>query len=218
MEHMTVEGVLGARVEIDLCSRCRAFWFDPFETVHLTPASTLKIFGLIADQSSPAPEAFPSDSYCPKCGMRLHLAHDRQRNTPFQYWRCEQEHGRFTPFIDFLREKEFVRALSPEQMTELRQNIRIVNCSNCGAPIDLTHDSVCAHCGAAVSMIDMKKMVELAKSAGNAAAAQTAPPPAHDASQLAALLLTQQSRTSSSVNLIDIGLQAVADWLTNLAE
>ena len=32
-----------------------------------------------------------------------------------------------------------------------------MNCSNCGAPIDLAAGSACAHCKSPVSMLDMKQ-------------------------------------------------------------
>jgi hypothetical protein len=48
--------------------------------------------------------------------------------------------------FDFLREKNFIRPLTPEQIAELRRNIQIVNCSNCGAPIDLARGAACGHC------------------------------------------------------------------------
>src|SRR6266508_6698719 len=52
MQRLTVEAVLGAKLDVDVCTQCRAFWFEPFETLHLTPASTLRLFKLIAE--SPA--------------------------------------------------------------------------------------------------------------------------------------------------------------------
>ena len=60
-----------------------------------------------------------------------------QRSTRFEYFRCPHDHGRLTTFFDFLKEKDFVRPLTPPQIAELRKNIQVVNCSNCGAPIDL---------------------------------------------------------------------------------
>ncbi len=51
--------------------------------------------------------------------------------------RCPGRHGRLITFFNFLREKNFIRPLSAAQIEELRQNVRTVNCSNCGAPIDL---------------------------------------------------------------------------------
>ena len=79
---------------------------------------------------------------------------DRARTTTFAYWRCPAEEGRLTTFFDFLREKSFVRPLSPERLAELRAYARTVNCSACGAPVDLAQASACGHCRAPLSMLD----------------------------------------------------------------
>ena len=84
-----------------------------------------------------------------------------QRNTRFEYFRCPNDHGRLTTFFDFLKEKDFVRPLTPQQIAELRKNIQIVNCSNCGAPVDLAKGSDCAHCGSPLSMLDMHQAERL---------------------------------------------------------
>jgi hypothetical protein len=89
--------------------------------------------------------------------MRLMPVHDMQRTTRFQYLRCPAHHGRLITFVDFLREKNFIRPLSGEQIAELRRNVQAVNCSNCGAAIDLARSSTCAHCGSPLSMLDMKQ-------------------------------------------------------------
>lgn len=47
--------------------------------------------------------------------------------------------------------------LSAQQIDELRRNVQFVNCSNCGAPVDLTTHSSCAHCGSPLSMLDLKQ-------------------------------------------------------------
>jgi DNA-directed RNA polymerase subunit RPC12/RpoP len=222
MEHLTVEGVLGTTIVVLACLDCRAFWFEPFETLHLTPPSTLKLFRVIADRAGEPAPPFPTASSCPNCNSRLLLTHDRQHNTSFQYWRCDRGHGRFTAFIDFLREKDFVRPLSPQQMHDLRQQVQMINCSNCGAPVDLTRDTICAHCGASVSMLDTSKLQEIAQSAGRPAPSLPAMTSAHEpggappfpshASDVAA------QRQDSSFNLIELGLQGVAQWLRDLAE
>ena len=80
-----------------------------------------------------------------------------QRTTRFEYLSCPHGHGRFTTFFDFLREKNFIRALTAEQISELRRNIQIVNCSNCGASVDLAQRSACGHCGTPLSMLDMQQ-------------------------------------------------------------
>lgn len=207
MQHQMLDAVLGKSVEVNFCLGCRAFWFEPFETLHLTRGSTLKLFAVIADQTTGAAVSpVPNVCYCPACNARLLLTHDRQHNTPFQYWRCDAEHGRFETFIDFLREKDFIRPLSPQQITELRKKIQMINCSNCGAPIDLTKDSACPHCGSPLSMLDTQKMAEMAKAESGASGPKPAPVP----------LLIFHEDSSPSSSLIDLGLQAVGQWLRDL--
>ena len=47
-----------------------------------------------------------------------------------------------------------MKPLSPERLAELRRYAPSVNCSACGAPIDLARESVCSHCRAPLSMLD----------------------------------------------------------------
>ena len=156
MEGQTLRGHTGTSVEIDICRGCHAFWFDPRESLQLSPGSTLRLFTLIGDLSSNAKTPLSSVLRCPRCQARLVLTNDLQRNTPFRYWRCDHGHGRFITFFDFLREKDFVRPLSARQIEELRQNVQFVNCSNCGAPVDVSKESACGHCATPLSMLDMK--------------------------------------------------------------
>ncbi|HYM62267.1 MAG TPA: zf-TFIIB domain-containing protein [Thermoanaerobaculia bacterium] len=222
MKRLAVDGHGGTSVEIDLCMGCRAFWFDTFEDLHLTPAATLKLFAMIAGQSAAGTPALAKVCFCPKCSTRLVLTHDRQRNTPFQYWRCDRGHGKFTPFVDFLREKDFICPLSPQQITELRENIQMVHCSNCGAPIDLTKASACPHCGSPLSMLDMKKMLETARHLEKASHPATVPPRfANDEGQAAALFAKLKAdaatrQATSPFGLVEAGLEAVAEWLHEL--
>jgi hypothetical protein len=160
MEAMTFDGHLGLPVAIDICRACQVLWFDPREDLRLAPASTLKVFQIIAKQAqasvATAPAAAPA---CPRCGLRLLQTHDQQHATKFEYLRCAREHGRLITFVNFLLEKDFIRPLSPEQIDELRQRkIQVISCSKCGAPVDLTHGPTCAHCGASLSMLDVSRM------------------------------------------------------------
>ena len=207
MTSLELNAVLGGRVDVHACTRCRAFWFEPFETLHLTRPSTLTLFKFIADHNATPNAAFPEESYCPRCESRLLLTHDRRGNTAFQYWRCDRGHGRFTSFIDFLREKDFIRPLSPQQIADLRKEIEIIHCSNCGAPVDLTRESACSHCGAPLSMLDMKKMIETAT--GQERAAPPAFPEHRDLDFAALLAATQHTRPT----LVDLGLGEVVKWL-----
>ena len=175
MEPLSLEARLGTTLTIDLCPACRAIWFDRYEDLQLSPAATLKLFGIISEQSTAAASPWPGVMNCPRCSARLLRTHDIQRNTKFQYWRCEAGHGRLMSFIDFLRAKDFVKALTPQQVAELRQNVQTINCSNCGGTLDLGKDTVCAHCGAAISMLDLKQMATTIEQLKAAAAGRETP-------------------------------------------
>jgi hypothetical protein len=156
METHTLDGHLGRPVTIDLCQSCQAFWFDARESVSLTPGSTLTLFRIIGEHAA-HPQHKGDMATCPRCRTGLRHTHDMQRDTRFQYFACPNGHGRLTSFFDFLKEKNFIRPLSPQQIAELRQNVQTVNCSNCGAPVDLTRGTACDHCRSPLSMLDMKQ-------------------------------------------------------------
>jgi transcription elongation factor Elf1 len=157
MTSHTVAGQLGRSVTVDLCDPCQAIWFDPRESLQLSPGATLMLFRLIGEHVAKPHELVSDTAKCPHCQSRLRRTQDMQRSTKFEYLRCPHDHGRLTTFFDFLKEKDFIRPLTPAQITELRQNVQAVNCSNCGASIDLANRSDCAHCGSALSMLDMKQ-------------------------------------------------------------
>jgi hypothetical protein len=157
----TLNGHLGTAVTIDVCLPCRMFWFDGRESLQLAPAATLKLFRIVGEETDGARAVMAAKPACPRCGARLLLTNDRQRNTAFRYMRCPKGHGRLVSFLDFLREKDFVRPLSGAQIKELRDSVQTVNCSNCGAPIDLNKETACTHCGSPLSMIDMKQAAQL---------------------------------------------------------
>jgi len=202
MAPLTIEGLLGRDVVIDVCRRCRAFWFDPHEDLQLTPPATIRLFQMMAEGASGA-SPLPAILRCSICGTHLQLTHDRQRNTPFVYWRCDRGDGRFTPFVEFLKQKNFVRAPTPQQLAELRRTIRIIRCGGCGAPIDLMHDPVCGHCGAAISILDVKQLAELAPT--------KLPPPR----QLTPPRLTAH-HADTPPTLIDLGLETIIGWLGDI--
>lgn len=158
MTSLTLGGRMGTEVQVDLCHACHLIWFDKLESVRLSPGATLQLFRLIGEGPQKPPATLSERLKCPRCDIRLLKTHDRQRNTPFRYWRCGRDHGRLITFFEFLREKDFIRPLSPKQLDEVRANIQTVNCSNCGAPIDLARGSECPHCGSALSMLDVKQV------------------------------------------------------------
>ena len=169
MTARTVDGHLGRTVDIDVCPACHVFWFDQHESLQLSPGGTLALFTVIGSEVSATRQAVNPVTKCPRCNSQLVPTHDMQRNVGFQYRRCPHGHGRLTTWFDFLREKNFVRPLSADQLTALRQNVRSVNCSNCGAPVDLANTSACAHCGSPLSMLDLQQAGDLVTLLQNAA-------------------------------------------------
>jgi hypothetical protein len=169
MTRMTLDAHLSVPIEIDLCAACQAFWFDKYESLKLSAASTLQLMKLIGEHSAARPGLISKMLHCPRCSENLQPTNDIQRATRFSYWRCGKEHGKFIRFFDFLKEKNFVAPMPQADIEELKKNVRTVNCSNCGAPIDLATSSACSHCGSAISVLDMdqaqKTLAQLQKAA-----------------------------------------------------
>ena len=220
MTGMTLEGRQGVPIEIDLCASCQAFWFDKYESLKLSAGSTLRLMKFIGENAATSKILSGQELKCPRCTTHLRLTHDMQRDVKFSYWRCMQEHGRFIRFIEFLREKNFIRPLSSQQIAELRQNLQTVNCSNCGAPIDLVHNSSCVHCGSPISMLDLKQSQQMLADL-QAAAAKPIDPllpmnlalAKHHVDTL--FIGTERDwGAASSSGLVQAGLSAFARWLT----
>ncbi|MGE0825633.1 MAG: zf-TFIIB domain-containing protein [Candidatus Binatia bacterium] len=158
MDNHTFAGNYGKSVVIDLCFGCGAIWFDGFENLQLTPGSILELFKLIHEKHPAQQRALAKPLLCPRCRRQLEHTGDLQRTTRFFYDRCPQNHGRFITFFQFLREKNFVRSLTFKEITELKQRVRMLHCSNCGASIELETTSTCTYCGSPVSMLDPQQM------------------------------------------------------------
>jgi hypothetical protein len=157
MEEHTLASHNGRSVSLDLCVPCQSFWFDARESMALTPASTLALFRVIGEHTSRSHATAAELAKCPRCQARLRLTTDMQRNTRFGYLRCPNSHGRLITFFEFLKEKDFVRPLTAPQLAELRQTVQVLNCSNCGAPVDLAKASACGHCRSPLSMLDLSQ-------------------------------------------------------------
>lgn len=139
---------------VDLCFACQALWFDAHESAQLSAGATLQLFDAIA-KAAPGPRTpLPAQVRCPRCAELLALTQDLQRSTRFSYYRCPWGHGRFTPFLQFLREKNFVRPLSQPELQRLKAAVRVIHCSSCGAPVNLERDAVCPYCRAPIAIVD----------------------------------------------------------------
>jgi hypothetical protein len=147
------EGQYGREIAVDICDGCNSLWLDGMESHQLSPAGTLALFRLMAarsGQTKPLRERKP----CPRCGLRLKATIDKQRSTPFEVFLCPKRHGRYMTFLSFMRSKNFVRDLTVTEVNELRRHVRMIKCVNCGASVDITKESVCGYCGAAIAMLD----------------------------------------------------------------
>jgi hypothetical protein len=157
MTGMTMDAHLSTPIQIDVCTSCQAFWFDKYESLKLSANSTLQLMKLIGEHSAANPTVITKALQCSRCSDTLRLTNDIQRSTRFSYWKCDKEHGKFIRFLDFLKEKNFIRPMSAEEIEALKKNVRTMNCSNCGAPMDLATSLTCTHCGSALSMLDMNQ-------------------------------------------------------------
>jgi hypothetical protein len=142
------------KVELDLCFACRAIWFDAYESAQLTPGGVIGLFRELHLAPGEAPHPLADGTRCPKCHDRLHFTQDLQRTNRITYYRCANGHGRLTTFIQFLREKNFVRSLTPPEIERLKAHVAQVRCSSCGAPVNLERDAQCTYCRAPIAILD----------------------------------------------------------------
>ena len=141
-------------VRVDLCFPCAGIWFDPMESVQLAPAAVIGLFKDIYAHREGAKTPVAQKLNCPRCSDVLALSQDMCKSGRFSYFRCQHGDGRYTPFFQFLREKQFVRTPTATELQQVRAQVRQITCSECGAPIDLENEQRCRYCHAPVSFLD----------------------------------------------------------------
>ncbi|HJU23221.1 MAG TPA: hypothetical protein VJ891_11990 [Casimicrobiaceae bacterium] len=166
-----------APLTVELCDDCQAIWFDANESSALTPGAVITLFREIT-QSKPGTRApYPAILPCPRCTTPLTLTQDIQHTTRFTYYRCRYGHGRFSPYVQFLREKNFVRPLDPNELARLRASVTTVRCVSCGAPVPVDRSGVCPYCGAPVMLLDPDAVTHAIDTLNAAEAKRTAQQP-----------------------------------------
>ena len=205
---------------VDLCDACHALWFDRHESVQLTPGAIVELFQEVQRSPVPARRPLPERMRCPRCRGTLAKTQDLRHATRFTYWRCTNGDGRFTPFVQFLREKDFIRPLTPAEIERLKAHIRTVRCSGCGAPVDLAREMVCSFCRAPVEALDPDAMSRTLASLNTAERKRTTV----DVDALADAIIASHRRppappgTSNwpldlvAVDLIGAGVSIIAGW------
>lgn len=218
MNDIQLEALYGAKIEVDTCTHCNGIWFDGRESLQLSPGSTLKLFEALYAQRAQAHAEQVSEKKCPRCEGALVETQDLIKGTRFSYFRCA-EHGRFTPFFQFLREKSFVRAPTPKELAELKAKVKQVDCSNCGAPISLESRTDCEHCKAPISILSGASLeATLRELAAKEEKRSTVAPDAALRMQLekmkvesmyAQFDLEDRRTRRGGVDLVDVGMQFV---------
>jgi hypothetical protein len=223
MTDWTLGGQLGNQLVIDVCTPCQAFWFEEHKDLQLSPASTLQLMKFIGEHSSSSKPTLAPLLRCPCCPAHLTLAHDLARNVRFVYWQCPSQHGHFMSFLEFLKEKNFIRPLSPVEIQRLRESVQSVNCSSCGASIDLQNNSTCPYCHSPISILDLKEQQQML-----AQLSQAAEPKPVDPALPLKLALAKAGvsdlfegqdpegwANGGAPDLVQAGLTAVARWLSH---
>jgi endogenous inhibitor of DNA gyrase (YacG/DUF329 family) len=133
------------------------------------------------------------------------------------------QHGHFIGFLEFLKEKNFIHPISPREIQQLRESVHAVNCSSCGASIDLQNNSACPFCKAPITMLDLKEQRQMLEQLKQAAE----PKPVDPTLPLKLALAKAQTEqlfqdydddwwrdARSSGDLVQAGLNAVVRWLS----
>lgn len=141
-------------LEVDICWSCHLIWFDNLESVSMSPQSVIDMFARIHSHRHEPRRLVSLTGDCPVCRDKLLQSFDVSRGGKFQYRRCPNSHGRLITFVQFLREKQFIRALSPAERRTLSAQVKQIRCSSCGAGVDVEHHAACSHCGAPVAVLD----------------------------------------------------------------
>ncbi|HZQ63003.1 MAG TPA: hypothetical protein VFC24_16730 [Casimicrobiaceae bacterium] len=214
MQSMSLERKPLGKLAVDLCAPCQALWFDAFESVQLTPGSVVKLFATINDLRPAQRHPLPARLPCPRCSAPLELTQDQTSAAHFSYHRCPFRHGRFTPFFQFLREKSFIRTLSPADLERLKAHIQVIHCSSCGAPVDLERQTTCTYCHAPISVLDPDAVQQaLAQYSAQETARRTIDPVALVDGVLQAQSASGAARRTPAtvIDLVALGLDVIHD-------
>lgn len=154
MRRESYERKLQGSVDLDLCYACHAIWFDQYESAALAPAAILQLFEAIHEKREAEARPLAGTLRCVSCHGVLKLTYDIERSNRITYYRCLAGHGRLTTFVQFLREKNFIRSLTLGEVERLKAVVKQVRCTSCGGPIDLARDAQCPYCGAPIAILD----------------------------------------------------------------
>lgn len=231
MEVHTLPGLYLGQVEIDFCFSCQGIWFDQMENLKLSPGAIATVFRAMHQHSGEPRTPWGSSLRCAECRGPLAQGFDVVRSGRYITHRCESRHGRFSSFSSFMIERGFVRQLSRPEIDEIAKKVGSIQCSACGAPVDLRKEDACSHCRTALSLLDpqaVEKALQRYSQAPERPAWGTAPTDVADAILAMAKERSRAQRESTaqtapvlgafgvglfSVDLLSVGLDAIAGLL-----
>ena len=194
MQRLDFERKPVGRLELDICFDCQVIWFDQYESAQLTPGAVLELFRHVHENEAREERRLPAGVRCPVCLKALVYTQDVQRTNKIAYHRCPDGHGRLSTFFQFLREKNFVRSLSPAEVDQLKATVAQVRCSSCGAPVDLERGTACGFCRAPISILDPDAVRRTVEELGEAERARQRVDPAEAMNALLAGARFQRQR------------------------
>jgi hypothetical protein len=207
---------------VDLCATCQALWFDTYESLQLTPGGTIDLLRAIHAAQRDTPRPLASALSCPRCDTVLAATQDVQRTTRFSYFRCRYGHGRLTPFVQFMLEKNFVRPLAPSELARLALTATTIRCSSCGAPVELAR-GMCTYCRSPLVILDPDALQHALADYDAAERRRVAPAPDPDRQGDAIIAMAgleqalARSRAADppglGADLVTLGLVALGHWL-----
>jgi len=147
-------GIDAGTVELDLCFACQGMWMDRHENLKLAPSAVAELFKTLHEHRDAQHHPLAQRLDCPRCRSSLAQGFDVVRSGRYMTYRCAKQHGRFSTFSSFMIEKGFVRQLTPAEVDDIAKRVAVLNCTSCGAPVDLRKDHACPHCRSAFSLLD----------------------------------------------------------------
>jgi hypothetical protein len=225
MDSLVLQRVTAGALDLDICWDCHAIWFDPFESTALTPSSVIELFRRIHENRDKPARPLADSMRCPSCTTRLVFTQDLQKAGRITYHRCPDGHGRLATFFQFLREKQFVRTLTPPEIERLKATVGQVRCSGCGAPVSLEKDPACPYCRSPISILDPEAVEKALAGLSEADRRRMKPEPRAMGEAFDALIATHRkparesawtrdvSPMQSSVALADLLAEGIAEFL-----
>lgn len=220
------EGSRGARILLDVCPTCHGLWFDPRESLQLSSAGVLRLFRQMHGRRD-GHFRLKEPLACPRCRATLARTHDLAHGNRFQYFRCPSGHGHFITFFQFLWEKGIVRGLSHKELSELKQHVQWIQCSDCGEAISLERGAACPRCHAPVCILDPKALGSTldgfyrrvdSQVQAAAASAGTSPPPQSGESSTVETVAEVVDMVDTGIDLIDIGIDFFFDIASGIGD